>query len=666
VKLALLLSLVAFAASAQNTPGFTPANVDRNANPCADFYQYACGTWTAKNPIPADQSRWGVADQLEERNRTILRTILEKASANDPKRPPDDQKIGDFYASCMDEAAIEKLGTQPLKQDLDRINALTAKSSLAPEIARLHSMGANVLFQFSSGPDLKDSNQNIAGADQGGLGLPDRDYYLKEDTETAATRRQYVTHVQKMLQLLGEPASKAAADAQVILRLETALAKGSLDLVSRRDPDRTYHKLTVRDFSVLAPGFDWPMYFKSLSTPPFSNIDVAVPDFFKTLDATLAQTSLDDIKTYLRWHLVHSEASLLPKAFVDEDFNFFGRTLTGAEQLEPRWKRCVSAVDSDLGFALGRKFVDQTFGAEGKARTIAMVQKIEKALADDVHSLSWMTPGTKEQALIKLRAVINKIGYPDKPRDYSTVKIVRGEAVGNDERATEFEVHRQLDKIGKPVDRSEWLMTPPTVNAYYYPPENSINFPAGILQPPFYDNRADAAVNFGAIGSIIGHELTHGFDDEGRKFDPHGNLRDWWTPEDAREFERRAECFIQEYSSFIAVDKIHVNGKLTLGENTADNGGLRLSFMALMDSLTGHAQAPVDGFTSEQRFFLAFGQSWCTNVRPEAARLRAQTDPHSPVKDRVNGAVQNMPEFQKAFSCKVGQPMVRMPACRVW
>ncbi len=640
--------------------------MDRTADPCVDFYQYSCGTWMTKNPIPPDQSRWGVADQLEERNRTILRTILEKASVNDPKRAPDDQKIGDFYFSCMDEPAIDKLGAQPLKSDLDRINALTAKSALAPEIARLHSIGANVFFQFSSGPDLKDSNQNIAGADQGGLGLPDRDYYLKEDTETAAVRRQYVAHIQKMLQLLGEPATKAATDAQAILRLETALAKGSLDRVSRRDPDRTYHKITVQNFSALAPGFDWPQYFKSLNTPQFSSIDVAVPEFFKTLDATLAQTSLDDIKTYLRWHLVHAEASLLSKGFVDEDFNFFGRTLTGAEQLEPRWKRCVSAVDSDLGFALGRKFVDQTFGAEGKARTVAMVQKIETALASDIHSLSWMTPATKEQALIKLRAVINKIGYPDKPRDYSTVKIVRGDTVGNDERATEFEVHRQIDKIGKPVDRTEWLMTPPTVNAYYYPPENSINFPAGILQPPFYDNHADAAVNFGAIGAIIGHELTHGFDDQGRKFDPHGNLRDWWTPEDAREFEHRADCFIQEYSAFVAVDKIHVNGKLTLGENTADNGGLRLSFMALMDSLGGHAQAPIDGFTPEQRYFLAFGQSWCQNLRPEAARLRAQTDPHSPPKDRVNGAVQNMPEFQKAFACKVGQPMVRMPSCRVW
>jgi endothelin-converting enzyme/putative endopeptidase len=351
---------------------------------------------------------------------------------------------------------------------------------------------------------------------------------------------------------------------------------------------------------------------------------------------------------------------------VNEDFRFFGQTLTGTTELEPRWKRCVSATDNDLGFALGQKFVDKVFGAEGKARTLKMVEEIEKALGRDTQSLAWMTPATKEQALIKLRAVINKIGYPDKLRDYSTVKIARGEAVGNDERATEFEVHRQLNQIGKPVDRSEWVMTPPTVNAYYNPPENSINFPAGILQPPFYDNRLDPAVNYGGVGSVIGHELTHGFDDQGRKFDPQGNLRDWWSPEDAKEFEKRAECFIQEYSAFTPLENVHLNGKLTLGENTADNGGLRLAFMALMDSLDGKSQLKIDGFTPEQRFFLAWGQVWCQNVRPEAARLRAQTDPHSPGQYRVNGVLQNMPEFQQAFSCKVGQPMVRAPACRVW
>jgi endothelin-converting enzyme/putative endopeptidase len=666
VRLTLLIPLFAFSLAAQTAPGFSTSNMDLTADPCVNFYQYACGTWMAKNPIPPDKSLWGSSSQLGERNRATLQDILEKAAVNNSKRTPDDQKIGDFYFSCMDEQSIEKLGVQPLKADLDRINAIATKSALAFELAQLHLKGVNALFRFSAGPDLKDTNKNIAQIDQGGLGLPDRDYYLKDDAPSVELRKQYLAHVQKMLELLGTAPEKAAADAQAVMRFETELAKGSLDNVSRREPDNIYHKLPVRNLSNLAPGIQWQKYFDGLHTPPFAELNIGVPDFFKAMDAAIAHASLDDIKTYLRWQLVHAEASLLPKAFVNEDFRFFGQTLTGTTELEPRWKRCVSATDNDLGFALGQKFVDKAFGAEGKARTLKMVEEIEKALGRDTQSLAWMTPATKEQALIKLRAVINKIGYPDKLRDYSTVKIARGEAVGNDERATEFEVHRQLNQIGKPVDRSEWVMTPPTVNAYYNPPENSINFPAGILQPPFYDNRLDPAVNYGGVGSVIGHELTHGFDDQGRKFDPQGNLRDWWSPEDAKEFEKRAECFIQEYSAFTPLENVHLNGKLTLGENTADNGGLRLAFMALMDSLDGKSQPKIDGFTPEQRFFLAWGQVWCQNVRPEAARLRAQTDPHSPGQYRVNGVLQNMPEFQQAFSCKVGQPMVRAPACRVW
>lgn len=666
MRLALSLVLFTSTVAAQETPGFNVSNMDKTANPCVNFYQYACGTWMAKNPIPPDESRWGSSSQLAERNRTILRNILEKASVNDPKRSADDQKIGDFYSSCMDEAGIDKQGLAPLKSDLDRINAIASQAELPAELARLHALGVNVLFRFSPMPDLKNSSMTIADVDQGGLGMPDRDYYLKDDPHSTKTRQEYVAHVQKMLELMGESADKAAAGAQSVLRLETALAKGELDRVSRRDPNRVYHKLPLRDLSALTPGFDWPRYFQAAGAPTFAEVNISVPDFFKAMDAAVTATSLDDLKTYLRWHLVHAEAELLPKAFVDENFKFYGHGLTGAEQLLPRWRRCVSAVDSDLGFALGRKFVDETFGAEGKARTLKMVQEIEKALADDVHSLTWMSPATKQQALVKLQAVLNKIGYPDKPRDYSSVKIMRGDAVGNDQRATEFEVRREINKIGKPVDRSEWHMTPPTVNAYYSDTENSINFPAGILQPPFYDNRMDAAVNYGGAGAVIGHELTHGFDDSGRKFGPHGDLAEWWTPEDAREFEKRADCFIQEYSAFTPVDDVHLNGKLTLGENSADNGGLRLAFMALMNSLNGHPQQPIDGFTPEQRFFLAYGQIWCQNTRPEAARLRAQTDPHSPGPDRVNGVLQNMPEFQKAFSCQAGLPMVRAPACRVW
>jgi putative endopeptidase len=666
VRFTLLFCLIAATAAAQNIPGFSIANIDTSADPCVDFYQYSCGGWMAKNPIPPDQSIWSRGNELSERNRAILQNILEKSAATSRKRTDVEQKIGDFYASCMDEQTIEKLGAQPLQADLDQIQQVTAKSAIRNELVRLHLLGVNAFFNFSSGPDAKDSMKMIGQADQGGLSLPDRDYYLKDDAKSVELRKQYLAHVTKMFQLLGESAEKAATDADAVMRIETDLAKGSLDRVSRRDPQQTYHKLTVHELFSLNPAIDWPKYFDGVGAPAIADLNVVVPNFFRTLESVLVQTNLDDLKTYLRWHLVHAEVSFLPKAFVDEDFNFFKRTLTGAKELQPRWKRCVAAVDGDLGFALGQKYVEETFGTEGKTRTLKMVQEIEKALKDDIQTLSWMTPATKEQAMVKLRAVANKIGFPDSWRDYSSVKITRGEAVGNDERATEFEVKRVNAKIGQQVDRTEWFMTPPTVNAYYNPTENNINFPAGILQPPYYDNKMDAAVNYGGIGAVVGHELTHGFDDSGRQFDPQGNLSDWWTAEDAKEFQKRAECFIQEYSSFIPVDNVHLNGKLTLGENTADNGGVRLAFMALMDALKEKPQGKIDGYTAEQRFFLGWGQVWCQNTRPETARMRAQVDPHSPGHDRVNGVLSNMPEFQKAFACKVGQPMVREPACRVW
>jgi endothelin-converting enzyme/putative endopeptidase len=577
-----------------------------------------------------------------------------------------DQKIGDFYGSCMDEQTIDKLGIQPLKPELDRIDAITSKAGILNSLVRLHLLGVGALFRFGSSPDLKDSRHTIADLDQGGLGLPDRDYYLKDDPKSVELRNQYLAHVQKMLELSGEPAVKASAEAQAVMRFESGLAKGSLDRVSRRDPDQIYHKLSVHQLYSLDPAIDWPKYFEGMGAPPITDLNVSVPNFFRAVESTIVQSSLDDIKTYLRWHLLHAEASLLSKGFVDEDFHFYREILTGAKEIQPRWKRCVAATDNDLGFALGQKYVEQTFPPDAKARTLKMVQDIEKMLGQDIQSLSWMTPATKQEAMVKLRAVANKIGYPDKWRDYSSVKIVRGDAIGNDERATEFEVHRDVNKIGKPVDRTEWGMTPPTVNAYYNATENNINFPAGILQPPFFDNKMDAAVNHGGIGSVVGHELTHGFDDQGRKFDPDGNLKDWWTPEDAQEFEKRAQCFIDEYSAFTPIDGVHLNGKLTLGENTADNGGVRLSFMALMDSLKDKPRPKIDGYTPEQRFFLAWGQIWCQNVRPEMSRMLVQVDPHSPGRERVDGVLQNMPEFRQAFACQVGQPMVREPACRVW
>jgi endothelin-converting enzyme/putative endopeptidase len=666
MRLILLVLLFAISAAAQQGPAPITANMDMTANPCIDFYQYACGTWIANNPIPPDQSAWATYSVLLDRNREVLRGILDKASVNDPKRSPTEQKIGDYYASCMDEPAIDKLGAKPLEPELKRIDAIKSKDAILDALVPLHLDGVGVFFNFSSEPDAKTSTQMIAGADQGGLGLPDRDYYLRDDPKSVKLREQYVAHVQKMLELLGESPAQAAADAKAVLRIETDLAKGSLDLVSRRDPNQVYHKMSVKELAALSPSINWPKYFAGVGTPSFTDLDVSVPDFFKALNAVLTNTSVADLKTYLRWHLLHSEAPFLAKAFVDENFHFFGQTLTGATELEPRWKRCVEATDNDLGFALGQKYVEQAFPPDAKARVLSMVQEIETMLSEDIQSLDWMTPATKEQATVKLRGVTNKIGYPDKWRDYSTVKIVRGEAVGNDQRATEFEVHRQLSKIGQPVDRGEWDMTPPTVNADYNPLHNDINFPAGILQPPFFDNRMDAAVNYGAIGQVMGHELTHGFDDEGRQFDAQGNLRNWWTPEDAAEFEKRAECFIKEYSAFTPVDDVHLNGKLTLGENTADNGGVRLAFMALMKSLDGKPQPKIDGFTPQQRFFLGYGQVWCENVRPEMARLWAQTNPHSPGRDRANGALGNMPEFREAFACHEGQPMVHAPACRVW
>lgn len=647
-------------------PAPVTSYMNTGIDPCANFYHYACGTWMKSNPIPADQSSWGRFDELAERNRQILRGILEKASAPDPKRDGNTQKIGDFYASCMDEQTINKKGLEPIQPALDRIAAITSKTGIRDILPSLHRDGVNAFFNFDSGADFKNAEMNIAQAAQAGLGLPDRDYYLKDDERSVTLRKQYVAHVTKMFQLLGETPQKAATDANAVMAIETDLAKGSLDNVSLRDPEKVYHKMTEHELTSLAPFMDWPKYFTGMGAPKVESLNVQEPTFFRTLESVVVQHSLDDLKSYLRWQLANSEAPLLPAGFVNENFDFYGHVLTGAKELRPRWKRCVQMTDNDLGEALGQKYVDVAFGVEGKQRTLKMVDEIEKALHTDIGALSWMTPATKKEALVKLAAVKNKIGYPDKWRDYSSVKILRGDAIGNDRRATEFEIQRRMSKIGQPVDRKEWGMTPPTVNAYYNPTENNINFPAGILQPPFYDNKMDDAVNYGAIGAVVGHELTHGFDDEGRQFDPDGNLRDWWTPEDAKEFEKRAECFVKEYGSFEPVAGVHLNGKLTLGENTADNGGLRLAYMALMDSLKGKAQPKIDGFTPEQRVFIGWGQIWCENTREESLRLRAQVDPHSPGEFRVNGVLSNMPEFRQAFACKVGQPMVREPACRVW
>jgi endothelin-converting enzyme/putative endopeptidase len=644
---------------------FSPQNLDRAANPCVDFYQFACGNWLKNNPIPPDQSRWGRFGELEEHNRDILHEILEEAAKPAANRDAVTEKIGDYYAACMDEKGIQARGLAPIAPDMARIRNLKDKAALAEEVAHLQRQGVSALFEFGSGQDFKNSEIVIAQADQGGLGLPDREYYLKEDAKSAELRQKYVAHVARMFELAGEKTERAKADAATVMKIETALAKGSLDLVSRRDPEKVYHKISRRDLEKLDPLFRWSVFIRDSGAPEFQSLNVTWPDFFKTLNAAIRDFTLADWKTYLTWHLVHSEARLLPAALVEENFNFYGKTLTGTTEMRPRWKRCVDFTDAQLGEALGRKYVERTFGAEGKERTLRMVDALEKALGQDLEQLSWMTPATKKEALIKLHAITNKIGYPDKWRDYSSVTIKRDDPVGNGFRADEFEFRRQVNKIDKPVDRQEWGMTPPTVNAYYDPLMNNINFPAGILQPPFFDNKMDDAVNFGAIGMVIGHELTHGFDDEGRQFDAHGNLHDWWTPEDAKEFEKRDACIADEYSKFTVAQDVHVNGKLTLGENTADNGGVRIALMALLNTIGADGEK-VDGYTPEQRFFLAFGQVWCEGQRPESQVLQVQTDPHSPARFRINGVLQNMPEFQKAFACQAGQPMVGANACRVW
>jgi putative endopeptidase len=658
---------------------FDLKEVDPSVDPCVDFYEYACKKWQASNPIPPDQASWSHAGKLVLWNQHVLLDVLEKASVNDPKRNPVQQRIGDYYSSCMDEAAINTKGIAVLKPELDRINGLQSKRDLAGEIAHLHEItfaldestdsgATTAVFGFGSQQDFDDASKVVASADQGGIGLPDRDYYLKDDAESTDTRKRYQAHVQKMLELMGEAAAQANADAKVVMDMETALAKSSMDLVKRRDPANLNHKLTGEQLRALSPSFLWDDYLKPIGVPSTAHYLVLTPDFYKALDQLITSLSLDNWKTYLRWHLVHDSASILGEPFVQENFNFYGQKLLGQKQIRPRWRRCVSYVDRDLGEALGQAYVERAFGPESKQRMLKMVHALETALGRDIEQLDWMTPATKKEAIAKLKKIEDKIGYPNKWRDYSRLNIVPGDALGNVYRSSGFELHRQLTKIGKPVDRGEWLMTPPTVNAYYDPQLNTINFPAGILQPPFFDNEMEDAINFGAIGAVIGHEMTHGFDDQGRKFDPNGNLRDWWTAQDAKQFEHRAQCIADEYSSFEATPGVNLNGNLTLGENTADNGGARIALMALESVLPSDRKSDEKpgALTPQQKFFISYGQSWCANETPQMLRLMAQSDPHSTPKYRVNGVLSNMLEFQKAFACKRGQPMVRANACRVW
>ncbi len=661
-----VLLLLAGSGAAVCAQSFFTESIDRKAQPCTDFYQFACGGWLAKNPVPADRSSWGRFHELDERNRERLRIILESAVDDSGKRSSLDQKLGDLYFACMDEEAINERGLAAIKPEFALIAGVTAKTAITAAVMRIQRLGGSPFFQFTSAIDMSDSTRRIADIDQGGLGLPDRDYYVKPDQKSVEIREGYVKHVIRMFELAGDAASVAAGKAKAVMEIETQLAQASLDQVARRDPAKTHHPYKIAELISLSPGFDWVKYFDGLGQPGLATMNVDHPPFIRQLESVIVQSSLDSIKAYLAWSLLRETVALLPTAFVEENFNFYGKQLEGMKELRARWKRCVSLADQQMGDALGQRFIEQTFGKQGKERTRQMVKAIEGALARDIDSLPWMTGDTKQAALNKLRKITDKIGYPEKWKSYDAVSIGRDTLFENTVRLSEAEYLRDLNKIGKPVDRTEFNMTTPTVNAYYNAQQNDINFPAGILQPPFYDNKLDDAVNMGAIGAVIGHELSHGFDDQGRQFDLDGNLKDWWTDKDGQEFERRADCFVQQYGEQTAVDELKINGKLTLGENTADNGGLRIAYMALMNMLAGRQHRLIDGFTPEQRFFLGWAQIWCTNQNPEMTRMLNTIDPHSPARARVNTPLSNMPEFQKAFACMGQQPMVAPKACRVW
>ena len=651
--------------------GLNTAFIDKSADPCADFFQYACGKFSPLHPIPPDRSSFGSMSMLADENEKILHAILDQAAAGGANRTPNEQKIGDYYASCMDTAAINREGVKPLQPELDRIAALKDKAELTDLLAHQQLMNVNSLLGFGEQQDFKDARKQIASVDQGGLGLPERDYYLRTGDADAKIRQQYVQHIADIFKLLGKPEAEASADAQKVMDVETALAKVSQDVTSQRDPNNVYHLMPVADLEKMAPAIDWNKFLAAVGAPPVNELNVAYPPFFKGLNALIDSTSLDTIKLYLEWQLINSVPSTaLPAAFDEERFNFFGKTLRGQPEQRPRWKRCVQATDGALGEALGQVYVAKAFPPTSKAATLQMVHDIEAAMDSDIDTLSWMSAATKVKAKEKLQAVANKIGYPDKWRDYSSLSVVRGDALGNAVRSIEFENRRELAKIGKPVDRGEFGMSPPTVNAYYNPSMNDINFPAGILQPPFYAPSEPDAVNYGHIGAVVGHELTHGFDDEGRQFDANGNLKDWWTESDAKQFDGKADCEVKEYGDFAVSGGVKVNGKLTLGENTADNGGLRLAYIALLaDAKRKNIEmqaAQSDGYTPTQQFFLAFAQNWCGAMRPQTERMLVQTNPHAPMQFRVNGVVRNMEEFGQAFGCKAGQPMMPTNACRVW
>jgi putative endopeptidase len=663
---------IVFAAAAGPTVehGFDLSNLDRTSQPCTDFNRFANGGWMARNPIPPAYPRWGTFNALAEKNREVLRGILDEA-AKDPGAPhgSNRQKVGDFYASCMDAERIESEGARPLAPEFDRIAAIDDLPSFEAEILRLQGYGLHAPFLVGSTQDFKNSSQVIGEIDQKGLGMPDRDYYTRTDEKANQIRDQYVKHIGKMFELLGDDPASAAAEAKTVMSLETRLAEASMTREARRDPSAVYHKMGLTLLRALAPDFPWQAYFSAAGLEGKGEINVAAPDFFKELNRELTIVPLREWKNYLRWHVINAAAPNLSSKFVDEDFNFNGRVLTGAQENLPRWRRCVGYTDSALGEALGQLYVQKTFTPDAKARALSMVRNVEAALRGDLSTLSWMGEATRKQALAKLGAVVNKIGYPDKWRDYSALEIDPGTFLLNVVRANAFEFRRDLGKVGKPVDRTEWGMTPPTVNAYYQPTMNEIVFPAGILQPPYYDPNADDALNYGGMGAVIGHEITHGFDDQGRKFDAQGNLANWWSADDLKNFEARAACVVTQFDGYEAAPNLHENGKLVVGESIADLGGLTLAYRAFEKSLEGKPRPQnVDGFSPEQRFFLAWARMWAENTRPEFERLIVTTNPHPLPRFRVNGPVSNLPAFQRAFSCQPSDPLVRPPTerCVIW
>jgi predicted metalloendopeptidase len=670
VVLLCVLSLAMVGAPVESGHGVNTANLDRSCAPCADFNQYANGQWMAKNPIPPAYPSWGVGNEVAERNRDILHGILEDAARNTAApHGSAEQKIGDYYATCMDTATIDSEGLKPLQPEFDRIQQITNVPQLEAEIAHLQSIGVGAFFEVDSTQDFKNSDEVTGEVDQGGLGLPDRDYYTRDDPKSQEQRAEYVQHLTKMFELMGDPATTAAAEAKTVMNIETQLAKASQTRVERREPKNVYHRMPQAEVRTLAPSFPWEDYFSAVGLGGKGDVNVTAPAFFTEMGQMISTVPLADWKVYLRWHLINAAAPSLSTPFVDENFHFNGMVLTGTKEILPRWKRCVRSTDHSLGEALGQVYVKKAFPPEAKARALEMVHNLEAALADDIRQLPWMSEATRKQALIKLAAINNKIGYPDKWRDYSKLDITRGPYVNNVFRAATFEFHRDLNKVGKPVDRGEWDMTPPTVNAYYNPQLNEIVFPAGILQPPYFDFKADDALNYGAMGAIIGHEMTHGFDDEGSQFDARGNIKNWWTPEDQKNFDARGACIATQFDGFMVEGNLHENGKLVEGESIADLGGLAIAYAAYHRSWEGRTPPPdIDGFTPDQRFFIAYAQSWAENMRPEYARLLTNVDPHPLPKFRVRGPLSNFPPFAKAFGCKPADSMVR-PAgerCSIW